>query len=202
MPSNAESDHHMSNENPAVPEYEDIDDNQKGSVSLPSTNGNLTKIPEPRESLDQPPSIPVKKRSFPTNQPPPVPATRRPSGAIETLAMEIFQLNDQQHPREVSIDGGRVNYYPQGQEKPPLHPRARRPSEHGEPSTPLPEKTTPPWTHSPTILGQGESDYVNADVQFSEITDPSSRLPGRDLPQTPNPMTISEQRERHPAVAE
>jgi len=204
MPRNAEPDHPMSNKNPDGPEYEDIDidDNKKGSVSQPSINGNLTNISELGESLAQPPSIPVKRKtSCHTNQPPPVPASRRPSGAIETLAMGIFQLNDQQLPRKVSIDGGRVNYYPQGQEKPKFLPRARRASEHGEPSTSLPEETTPSWTHTPTILGQGESVYVNAHVQSSEITDPSSCLPERDLPQTTNPVTISEQRERQPAVA-
>ena len=184
IPSNAEPDHPMSIENP--PAYAEIDDIPKESELSPSTNGNLTKTSESSESQDQLPSLPKeRKTSCLTDQPPPVPKTRRPSGAIETLAMGILHLGDEQHPRKVSIDHGRVNPYPQEQEKPPVVlARARRPSELSDPPTPLQEETTPIWTYP---LGQRERVYANV---HSEITEPSNHLPERDMPHT----TILEER--------
>jgi len=169
--------------------YAVIDDIPKESESSPSTNGNLTKTSESSESQDQLPSLPKKRKtSCLTNQPPPVPTTQRPSGAIETLVMGSLHLRDEQDPRKVSIDRGRVNSYPQEQEKPPVLPRARRPSELSDPPTPLQEDTTPPWTYPP---GQRERVYGNV---HSEITEPSNHLPERDMPHTTNPATILEER--------
>jgi len=192
MPNNHEPDHPMSIDNPIGPVYAAINDTQKESGSQPSTNEDLNIISKPPESHDQLPSIPLK-RKVSGKQPPPIPATRRPSGAVETLAMGILQLSDQ-HPRKASIYGGRVNAYQQGQEKPPLLPRARRPSELGDPSTPIPEENTLQVTYPPTSWGNGERVYGN--MQCSDMTNISNHLPERDMPQTTNPATISEQGER------
>lgn len=182
MPNNHEPDHPMSIDNPIGPVYAAIDDTQRESGSQPSTNEDLNIISKPPESHDQLPSIPLK-RKVSGNQPPPIPATRRPSGAVETLAMGILQLSDQEHPRKASIDVGRVNAH-----------RARRPSELGNPSTPIPEENTLQVTYPPTSWGNSERVYGN--MQCSDMTNISNHLPERDMPQTTNPATISEQGER------
>lgn len=204
-PNNVEADHPMSVQNQIGPEYEDIDDIKRGSGSEPSkesinrTTGDLSIIPKPTESSDEPPSVPVKRKVSQLSNPrPPVPATRRPSGAIETLAMGIFKLGDPQHPRKAPVDGARVNACQQWQDRrdsqPPLLPRARRPSELGDPSTPLPEANMPQATSPPAISEQRERIYSN--VQSSEIGDPSTPLPETNMPQTTIPPAISEQSER------
>ena len=196
MPNNQEPDHPMSVENPVGHVYAAISDTQKElSGSQPSTNGDLNIIPNPPESHDQLPRLPLKRTiSGQSNPPPPIPTTRRPSGAIETLAMGVFQLSDEEHPRKASLNGARVNAHQQWQEKPPLLPRARRPSELGDPSTPIPEENTPQVTYPPTIWGQKERVYGN--LQCSDMTDPSNHLPERYIPQTTNPASISEEGER------
>ena len=186
MPNNPEADHPMSIENP---DYSEIDDIKRESGSEPFTKEDLNIIPKPSESEDQLPSIPLKRKvSHQTSPPPAVPTTRRPSGAVETLAMGIFQ----QHPRKASVDSGRLNAYLQRQErrdsKPPLLPRARRPSELGEPSTSLPEENTP----QAAISGHAERVYCNM-----QSSDPSSNhLPETNMPQTTIPQTILEQEEK------
>ena len=187
MPKNAEVDHPMSIENPSGPQYAEIKDIQKESGSEPSTHGDLNVIPKPSESQDQPPSLPLKRKvSHHTDLPPAVPATRRPSGATETLAMGIFQP----HPRKASVDNRRLRAYSQCQErrdsKPPLFPRARRPSEHGDPSTSLPEENMP----QVSISGYTERVYSNM-----QSSDPSKHLLETDMPQTAIPQTITEQEE-------
>lgn len=176
-PNNVEADHPMSLQNQT---YEDIDDIKRGSGSEPSkesinrTTGDLSIIPKPTESSDEPPSVPVKRKvSQLSNPPPPVPATRRPSGAIETLAMGIFKLGDPQHPRKAPVDGARVNACQQWQDRrdsqPPLLPRARRPSELGDPSTPLPETNMPQTTIPPAISEQSERLYGNVQPTVAKI---------------------------------
>ena len=186
-PKNAEADHPMSIENPIGPQYAEIKDIQRESGSEPFTHGDLNVIPKPSEFQDKLPSLPLKRKvSHHTNPPPAVPATRRPSGAIETLAMGIFQP----HPRKASVDSGRLNTYSQCQErhdsKPPLFPRARRPSEHGDSSTSLPEKNTP------QVALSGHRERVYSNMQSS---DPSKYLLETDMPQTAIPQTITEQGE-------
>lgn len=176
-PNNVEADHPMSLQNRT---YEDIDDIKRGSGSEPSkesinrTTGDLSIIPKPAESSDEPPSVPVKRKvSQLSNPPPPVPAKRRPSGAIETLAMGIFKLGDPQHPRKAPVDGARVNTCQQWQDRrdsqPPLLPRARRPSELGDPSTPLPETNMPQTTIPPAISEQRERLYGNVEPTVAKI---------------------------------
>ena len=182
MPKNKEPDHLMSVENPIGHLYAAIDPTQTESGSQPSTNGDFNIIHRPPDPHVQLPSLPLKRKdSGQSNRPPPIPTTRRPSGAIETLAMGIFQLNDQQHPRKASLNGAGVKAYQQWEEKPPLLPRARRPSELSNPSTPIPEENTP----------QGIV-YVN--MSSFDMTDPSNLLPEGDtrMPQTTNSATISE----------
>ena len=171
MPNDQEPDHPMSVENPTVPVYATIEDAQKESESQPSSNGNLNinhKSPEPRDQL---PSHPLKRTVSYQFHPRPLilETRRRPSapGAIETPPMENIQLSDQQHPRKAPIGGARVNNHQQRQEKPLQYPRARAPSEHGDPFTPIPEENTS-----------------------------QARVYERDMPQTTNPVTISEQGER------
>ena len=137
MPNNQEPDHPMSVENPIGHLYVAIDHTQTESGSQPSTNGDLNIIHRPPDPHVQLPSLPLKRKdSGQSNRPPPIPTTRRPSGAIETLAMGIFQSNDQQHPRKASLNGAGVDAHQKWEEKPPLLPRARRPSELSNPSNP------------------------------------------------------------------
>ena len=187
MTKNAEADHPMSIENPTDPQYAEIKDIQKEKGAELLTHGDLNVMPKPSESQDQLPNLPLKRKvSHHTDLPPAVPGTRRPSGAIETLAMGIFQP----HPRKASVDNGRVSAYPQCQErrdsKPPLFPRARRPSEHGDPSTPLPEENTP------QVAISGHTERVYSNMQCS---DPSKYLLETGMPQTAIPQTITEQEE-------
>ena len=178
----------MSIENPTGPQYAEIKGIQRESGSEPLTHGDLNVIAESSESQDQLPSLPLKRKvGHHTNLPPAVPTTRRPSGAIETLAMGIFQP----HPRKASVDSGRLHVYSQCQERhdskpPPLFPRARRPSEHGDPSTSLPEK------NMPQVAFSGHRDRVYSNLQSS---DPSKHLLEMDMPQTAIPQTITEQEE-------
>lgn len=122
-------------------------------------------VPEAAQSNEAQP-VPRKKSTYsrPTDPPPPIPTTRRPCGAVETLALGIFQMGDSQLPitvkRKQSADSAGVNVSQQRQEHheypPPLLLRARRPSEMGDPSIPLPETTSPP-----PIPEKGESPYGN-----------------------------------------
>ena len=182
VPNNAEAGHPMSIENP---DYSVIDDIKREFGSEPFTKEDLNIIPKPSESQDQVPSIPLKRKlSHQTSLPPAVPTTRRPSGAIETLAMGIFQ----QHPGKASVDSGTLNAYPQWQKRRDSKPpRARRPSELGEPPTSRPEENTP----QAAISGHAEGVYCNM-----ESSNPSNHLPEADSPQTTIPQTILEQEER------
>ena len=186
MPHSAEGDHHFSAENP---EYSVIDDIQKESDSVPRTNGDLNILPKQTESQNQLPSLPLKEKFIrQTSLPPAIPTTRRPSGAIEALAMGIFQ----RHPSETSVDSGRQSAYPQREKRrnsePPVFLGARRPPELGEPSPCLPEENTLQGTHPSSRI------YVN--MHSSEITDSSNHLVETDMHQTTIPPTILEQEER------
>ena len=188
MPKNSEKDSPMSHDNP-LHHYSEIEGNRKESD--PSTSGNVSSIPNPPESHDQLPSLPLKRKVSHVNHAPPVPVTRRPSGAIENLAMGVFQFDDPQNRRKASVAHSSSNASQQWQERrgstPPLLPRARRPSELDYPSTPFSEANTPPAMYPSRVYGNIQS----------EVGDLLSRLPETDFP---------EQRERtygnvQPAVA-
>ena len=165
---NAETDHPMSVQNPIGPYYSEIDVTQRESGPEPFTNGNQNITPEPPESQDQLPSLPSKRKARrQTSQPPTVPATPRPSGAVETLVMGIFHLSDQHHPRRASVDTERLNAYRQRQKRhnsePTLFSGARRPS---EPSTSLTNENTPQETHPSAMSGDINRVYSNIHAVF------------------------------------
>ena len=193
MPNNMETKEPMSIENPIGPQYETIEDITRESVSESAATGDLRIIPQPSESHDQLPRLPLKrKRSGPA---PPVQISPRPLGAIATLAIEFLQSGDPKNHRKASVDGARVNASQQWQERrdnpPPLHPRARRPSELDDPSTPLPEANTPQSRYPPAISEPRVRVYGN--MQSSELGDLSTHLPEMDMPQTITPPTFPEQ---------
>lgn len=164
----------MSQDNP-LHQYAEIQGNIKESD--PSTTGDVSSIPNPPESHDQLPSLPLKRKVSHMHRAPPVPATRRPSGAIETLAMGVFQFDDPQNRRKASVDDACSNSSKQWQERrgstPPLLPRARIPSELGDPSTPFPEANTSPAMYPSRVYGNVQS----------EVGDLLSRLPESDFPE-------------------
>ena len=185
---NAKNDHPMSASNPVGSDYyAEIDNNPRESGPEPFTNGDLNITPEPLESQEQLPSLPSKRKARRhTGLPPTVPETPRPIGAVEALAMGIFHLSDQQHPRGASVDTGRLNAYPPSQKrdnsKPTPFSGARRPS---EPCTSLTEENAPQGTHPSAISGDIRIVYSN--MQSSKTTDPSHHLPKTSMPQTTIP---------------
>lgn len=171
MPKNSEDDSPMSHDNP-LHQYAEIQGNRKKSDL--STTGDVSSIPNPPESHDQLPSLPVKRKVSHVNSAPPVPATRRPSGAIESLAMGVFQFDDPQNHRKASVDdAGSPQWLQCRGSTPPLLPRARRPSELGDPSTPFPKASTPRAMYPSRVYGNVQS----------EVGDLLSRLPETDFPE-------------------
>ena len=156
----------MSSQNPHYEDPDQMDETKPCPAPCNKVQrrptGDLTTIPEPPQSGHVQPALPANEWARrATNPPPPVPTTRRPSGAVESLAMGIFQIGDSSLPitvgRKTSVEGPGRNVSQQWQEHhdnpPPILPRARRPSKLGDPSIPLPDTKSPP--------PKGESPYGN-----------------------------------------
>ena len=182
---NPEADHPMSSENPLGHQYEDPAQMTPWPAPYNEIRrrptGDLATISKPPQSGDAQPALPAKRRATrPTNPPPAVPTTRRPSGAVESLALGIFQIGDSSLPKTVSrkpsAEGERSNVSQQWQEHhdnpPPILPRTRRPSEIGDPSIPIPDIPSPPL--------KGESSYGNVPSSIAKTPVESRDAEGAD----------------------
>ncbi|KAL9960900.1 hypothetical protein ACROYT_G034408 [Oculina patagonica] len=178
MVENQQGDHPMSSQNPLGHQYEDPDQITPWPAPYNEIRSRPTgkppMVPEAAQANDAQPEI-RKKRTYsrPTNPPPPIPTTTRPSGAVASLALGIFQIGDSQLPitvkRKPSADSDGVIATQQLQEHhgnpPPLVPRARRPSEMGDPSVPLPDTTS-----QPPISKKRESPYGNVQSSIAKTS--------------------------------